>query len=98
MNTETRNDQTSAAGDAKRPIVERLVMRPGAGLKHLAGPVWEHVSGARIHMMGMIRLPDKTRLFLTNWRESELGRKLIRINGGNKKRGLMAWAVNLAGA
>jgi len=77
--------------------VKRLVMRPGAGWRHLAGPVWEHTSGARIHLMGVIRLPDKTHLFLNNWRESELGRKLIRINGGNRKRGLMAWAMNLVG-
>lgn len=26
MNTETQNDQTTSAGSAKRPIVERLVM------------------------------------------------------------------------
>ena len=83
--------------DAKR-LLDRLVMRPGVGWKHLAGPVWEHPSGARIHTMGMIRLPDKTHLSLNNWRESELGRRLVRINGGNRKRGLMAWAVNLVGA
>lgn len=76
-----------------------LVMRPGVGWKHLAGPVWEHTSGARIHMMGIIRLPDnKTHLSLTDWQDGEMGRRLVRINGGNKKRGLMAWVMNLVGA
>ena len=75
--------------------LNRLVMRPGPGWSHLGGAVWEHHTGARIHVGGMIRLPDKTHLSLSNWRESQLGRRLVRINGGNQKRGLMAWAVNL---
>jgi len=84
--------------DAQRPL-DRLVMRPGPGWRHISGPVWEHTSGARLSTMGVIRLPDKeTYLFLNNWRDGELGRRLIRINGGNRKRGLMAWAVNLVGA
>jgi hypothetical protein len=81
----------------QRPL-DRLVMRPGAGWKHLAGPVWEHPNGARIHTMGMIQLPDKTHLSLNNWRESEFGWRMVRINGGNRKRGLMAWVMNLVGA
>lgn len=73
-----------------------IILRPGAGWTHLAGPVWRHTSGVRIHTMGVVRLPDKTtHLSLSNWRESELGRRLVRINGGNRKRGLMAWAINL---
>lgn len=83
--------------DTKRPL-DRLVLRPGLGWEHLAGPVWDHTSGARIHTAGIVRLPDKTHLSLYNWRENELGRRLVRINGGNKKRGLMAWAVNLLAA
>lgn len=75
-----------------------VVVRPGAGWKHMAGPVWEHTSGARIHLGGMIRLPDGTHLSLHNWRGSEAGRMLVRINGGNRKRGLMAWAANLVAA
>ena len=75
--------------------LNRLVMRPGSGWLHLGGPVWEHSTGARIHAGGMIRLPDKTHLSLSNWPESQLGRRLVLINGGNRKRGLMAWAVNL---
>lgn len=77
------------------PGKERLVTRPGPGWRHLAGPVWENANGARIHTIGMIRLPDKTYLSLNNLREGGMGRLLVRINGGNIKRGLMAWAVNL---
>lgn len=76
-----------------------LVMRPGPGWKYLASCVWEHTSQARIHIGGgMIRLPDKTHLTINHWTDGKLGRRLIKINGGNRKRGLMAWAVNLVGA
>ena len=78
--------------------LDQLVTRPGSGWRHLAGPVWEHNSGARIHTIGLIRLPDKTYLSLNNLQEGEIGRLLLRINGGNMKRGLMAWVVNLVNA
>lgn len=72
-----------------------IVIKPGTGWKHIAGPVWEHTTKARVHLGGTIRLPDKTYRSLYNWRESELGRRLIQINGDNTKRGLMAWALSL---
>jgi len=86
-----------AAEDAKRPL-DRLVMRPGPGWKHLAGPVWEHTTGTRIHTMGLVRLPDKTHIWINHFDAGKLGRWLVRANGGNRKRGLMAWAMNLVGA
>lgn len=79
---------------SSNPIPETI--KPGPGWKHLAGPVWEHSSGARVHTGGVIRLPDRTHLSLANFNESKVGRLLVRINGGNKKRGLMAWAASLA--
>lgn len=79
--------------------VQALVMRPGPGWRYLASGVWEHTSKARIHIGGgMIRLPDKTHLTLCHWTDGELGRRLVKINGGNRKRGLMAWAMNLVDA
>ena len=33
-------------------------MRPGSGWKHLAGPVWEHASGVRVHSGGLVKFPD----------------------------------------
>ncbi len=77
---------------------QRLVMRPGPGWKYLAAGVWEHCSGARISMGGVVRLPDKkTYRYLNTLEAGRLGRQLIRINGGNRKRGMMAWARNLVG-
>ena len=73
--------------------LDRFVMRPGAGWKHLAGPIWEHENGARIHVMGVVRMPDKVTFFsLSKYPEMMEGNRLVRINGGNRKRGLMAWA------
>lgn len=73
--------------------VERRVMRPGNGWKHIFGPVYEHKSGARIHMLGYVRLPNGEYLSDTKFPESQYAARFIRINGGNKKRGLMAWAM-----
>ena len=77
---------------AKRPV-DRRVMRPGAGWKHLAGPVWEHTNGTRVHTMGIVRLPDMTFLSATKWPDSREADRFICANGGNRKRGLMAWAM-----
>ena len=82
-------------GDSASGQVERIHMRPGPGWNHFDGPVWEHTSGSRIHLAGMIRLPNGTHLWLSNWHEGRLGRLLVQINGGNRKRGLMAWAMTL---
>ena len=67
-------------------------LRPGAGWKHLAGSVWEHSSGTRIHLIGLVRLPDMSFFSLNKYPECMDGYKMIRINGGNRKRGLMSWA------
>lgn len=70
-------------------------MKPGRGWKHLSGPVWEHENGTRIHIGGLVRLPDRTYLSLNKHPEGSEGWRKITINGGNRKRGLMAWAVSL---
>ena len=70
-------------------------LRPGNSWKHLGGPVWEHISGVRIHTMGVVRLPDMTFHSDCEWPICQESSLLIRINGGNKKRGLMAWALKL---
>lgn len=75
-------------------MINNLIIKPGNGWHHLSGPVWEHTKGLRIHTMGMIRMKDNTCLFLNNWDEGALGRLLISINGENRKRGLMCWALN----
>lgn len=59
--------------------LETFVMRPGVGWKHLAGPVWEHSSGARIHCGGLVRMPNGDHYHLNNWAESEGVRKAIAV-------------------
>lgn len=73
--------------------VERGVMRPGSGWRHLAGAVYEHTNGTRMHMLGLIKKPDGSFLDANKWPESRYAARLIRINGGNRRRGLMAWAM-----
>jgi hypothetical protein len=75
---------------------EKTIRRPGPGWKWLAGSVWEHVSGVRIHIGGRIaRLADR-RIICTHSAEdfNNQGR-IIREQGGNVKRGLMVWALRL---
>jgi hypothetical protein len=70
-------------------------VKPGIGWKKLSSSVWEHISGTRIHIGGLVKLPDGDFYHLSNWREAEEGRRQIAINGGNRRRGLMAWAISL---
>lgn len=54
--------------------------------------VYEHSSGARVHAMGVLLLPNGLEICaFVEPDVSELNR-FIRINGGNRKRGAMAWA------
>lgn len=66
------------------------------GWKHVAGPVWDHASGLRIHLMGVCRLPCGGIVYGENWPESKRLSRCIRIAGGNRKRGIMAWALERA--
>ena len=66
--------------------------KPGSGWSHIAGPVWENTDGCRIHLLGLIRLPDMTYMSANKISEGNEARRFIRINGGNRRRGLMAWA------
>jgi len=57
----------------------------------MAGSVWEHTSGLRIHMLGMSLLPDGHSV---PWRfDDEYDAK--RQQGYNTKRALMVWALSL---
>ena len=73
-------------------------LRPGKGWKQLKGPVWEHDSGVRIHVSGrLVRLNGCKVSGPVDESEYSLLRKLTLVNGGNKKRGLMAFALNVKG-
>lgn len=77
---------------------DSLIMRPGAGWKQLNRPVWEHINGTRIHVSGhLIRLPN-TKQSLAVYRINngpEVLALLLRINGLNLKRAMMAFACTL---
>jgi len=70
-------------------------MRPGNGWKHVGGSVFER-NGYRVHGLDMCRLPDGSFVSGNSWPECKNLDLAIRINGGNRKRGLMAWANGLA--
>ena len=70
----------------------KSVIKPGAGWKRLNGSVYEHKNGIRIHVHGrMIRTKDGIIKILTSKEERFLD-AFIAVNGGNKKRGIMAFA------
>lgn len=71
--------------------VEKL--KPGPGWHHIAGAVYENRDGLRIHLLGLARLPDG-RVLDANGSEFFRAERFIQINGGNRKRGLMAWAAH----
>jgi hypothetical protein len=75
---------------------DEVVMKPTNGWKDISrsGNVWEHTNKARVHTGGLIKLPNGD-FFHLNSNGVNLGHKLIAINGGNRKRGLMALAMNL---
>jgi hypothetical protein len=68
--------------------------RPGIGWKHVAGSVWDHLpTGIRLHLLGMARLPDGRFVSANEWPTLMDSGEHIRIAGGNRKRGLMTWAM-----
>ena len=91
----TETDETPKPSDVAGQV-ERRVMRPGPGWRHVAGAVYERQDLVRIHLLGMCRLADNTWVSGSRWPESREMERAIRINGGNRKRGMMAWANRLA--
>lgn len=76
--------------------VQPVVMRPGPGWKRLSGAVYERNDGLRMHMLGLVRLPSGKLIDQFAPTQYQQVDKLVMINGGNRKRGLMAWAASLA--
>lgn len=68
-------------------------IKPGAGWRHLYGAVYEHQNGMRIHLMGFVKLPNGKFLDANKYPDSAAADRMIKINGGNRKRGLMSWAM-----
>ena len=76
----------------------RCVMRPkpGPGWRNIRDSVWVHEpTGVRIHLIGLVLGPDFD--ILTNqWKKKKKWWDHTRIAGGNRKRGLMTLALELA--
>ena len=70
--------------------MDKKEIAPGPGWKHLGASVWENTDKVRICVGGMVRLPDHTFFHINNGDND--GWYYIKMNGGNRKRGLMAWA------
>lgn len=76
---------------------------PGNGWKQLSESVWENASnGVRIHLLGLIYdraggIPSHMRLRWSNyWPLSVQWDRHTAIAGGNRKRGLMTLALEIA--
>jgi hypothetical protein len=54
--------------------------------------VFEHNSGARVHVMGLLVLPSGRVVNGGTWPTSKDLGLFIRVNGGNRLRGTLAWA------
>ena len=74
------------------PQLYREYVRPGPGWEHIAGAVWDHVSGVRLHTGGMIRTPDGHTVSAHQWPESKSVARAVRITG-SRRRGMMVWAL-----
>jgi hypothetical protein len=67
---------------------------PGPGWTRAGiAPVYDHVSGVRVHVTGLCRLASGEMIWGRRWPECQILDRMIRINGGNRKRGAMAWSL-----
>ncbi len=72
---------------------ERMThIRPGSGWKRLSDVVYGHTSCIRVHICGLMTLPDGNTISANMWPESKEFRRCIRICGGSR-RGAMVWAL-----
>ena len=71
--------------------------KPGSGWKHVGGSVWDHApTGVRLHVGGALcRFPGLDFVYGMLWPEGRSVNRCIRIAGGNRRRGLMIWALQV---
>lgn len=67
-------------------------IKPGSGWQCMSNPVYEHVSGVRVHVSGRLLWRKETGVIKLSEYEGEVLDLFIGANGGNKKRGIMAFA------
>lgn len=83
---------------SRRPAMpdppKRIQRKPGHGWTNI-GPVWDHVSGIRIHLGGLVQLPGEDVIYASHWPMVKRWNLHALICGGNRKRGLMTYAMEL---
>lgn len=73
-------------------------MKPGHGWNKVGPAIYDHDSGVRIHVAGLVRLPSGEFVSGEQWPQCQEMYRYIRIAGGNRRRGVMMWALSLKGA
>jgi len=71
--------------------MNKMIRRPGDGWEHVMGPVWDHASGMRLHVKGLLRLPNGDLVDGTQWPQSKSVKLATRMTGC-RRRGLMVWS------
>ena len=73
-----------------------MILRPGSGWSRAgAAPVYDHApTGIRVHIFGVCRTPSGDVIDGNDVRHYGHLSRSIRIAGGNRKRGVMVWALN----
>lgn len=93
--TEPERKDMNSQKNADRASVQSIVRRPGPGWRFVGSGVWDHDSGMRLHCLGLLVMPDGKMRRATEWPASDIAKGYIRVAGGNRKRGLMMWAMAL---
>jgi hypothetical protein len=75
---------------------EKLVAitKPGPGWVLVGPAVWDHSSGLRVHSGGYCIVDGEFRSGLC-WPECQHLNKCVAVCGGNRRRGVMVWALGL---
>lgn len=75
--------------------MNRRLNKPGNGWVHFGGGVWNHKpTGLRVHVGGLIcRSGVSEPVSGLAWPECESLDRCIRVAGGNRRRGVMIWAM-----
>jgi hypothetical protein len=89
--TMSEQSDQSTTGEGTKATVRRFAKKPGPGWQRVAGSVWEHTTGLRIHLLGLARLPNGHSM---PWHRND-EYEAMRQQGYNTKRALMVWALSL---
>lgn len=89
MTDQSEKEQTTTVPDHR--IVH--ARRPGRGWSHVAGAVYDHDSGMRLHLLGYLRMPDGRWLCGNAWPEVQRVSLAMHLTGQTGKRMLMVWAI-----